>query len=206
MVDEGKPGDSSGTSTRGIFSDADREYLRGDKEYEHRQSKHKREQAIRRRFYNALKDMRFLGEQVDREDRQQILDLNDPEERYEIDLGLGWMIALAHRLAVDIRNDFWLDPRIQAHKCQSFEARLQEGLEQAYLDEGAVLEDVVLQVESKEVPGLAELQDRVAHGGQVPTQAIDYLIDTDEIDERAFFEFLAAELDVDLKHDEDADE
>jgi hypothetical protein len=196
MVDGEKSKDGSEERPRGILSPADRKYIRGETEYEHRQSKHKRESDIQERFLNALEDIQLLGEELDRPERQRILGLEDSGVAYKVDLGLGWMIALAHRLSVDIHDDLEPTHDPYGQRSVSFQIRLEEGLEMAYLDENLVLEDLTLEVESQEVPGLSEVRERVAEGGPVSNQALRYLLESGEIETEAYFEFLADQLGV----------
>ena len=57
---------------RGILSTADREYLVGQREYEHSQSEANRKQEIRERIVNAFQDFSLLTTQLDEEEREKV--------------------------------------------------------------------------------------------------------------------------------------
>lgn len=57
---------------RGILTPTDREYLRGEVEYEHKQSKHKRERELRQRIHNAMLDLPLLAEEIEGRDIRKV--------------------------------------------------------------------------------------------------------------------------------------
>jgi hypothetical protein len=57
---------------RGILSTADREYLVGQREYEHPQSEANRKQDIRKRTVNAILDFALLAEHLPDEEREKV--------------------------------------------------------------------------------------------------------------------------------------
>lgn len=65
---------------RGILSKTDREYLVGEREYEHRQSELNRQQDIRKRVENGLQDFELLARYLDRAQRQKIFDEVDEDK------------------------------------------------------------------------------------------------------------------------------
>lgn len=89
--------DSSNESTRdrGILAPVDREFLAGIKEYNHRQSAHRRRGEIRDRVANGIRDFWLLANELDDRDVAQIADaLSVPpvldesgEEKFEFEHG-----------------------------------------------------------------------------------------------------------------------
>ncbi|SEH11543.1 hypothetical protein SAMN04487967_0400 [Natronorubrum sediminis] len=63
----------SENETRGILTPADKEWLRGETEYEHRQSEAKRRQEIRERVSAALEDFAMLVDHWSATERQKAL-------------------------------------------------------------------------------------------------------------------------------------
>lgn len=82
---------------RGILSQADREYLCGQKEYAHAQSEANRRQDIRERVINGLQDFFLLFLFLEPADRQQ---LAEEMGKKELDQSLEAMMAFAY-LTVD---------------------------------------------------------------------------------------------------------
>lgn len=62
---------------RGGLTKADREYLRGKKEYEHPETELHRKSNIRDRVRNSLRDFQLLLEELDQEERQKIFSDQD---------------------------------------------------------------------------------------------------------------------------------
>lgn len=58
--------------SRGILTPADREFLIGEREYEHRQTEHKRRNQIRERVYQSLLDLSFLFQYMDDSDLDRV--------------------------------------------------------------------------------------------------------------------------------------
>lgn len=66
--------------TRGILTDGDKEWLRGETEYEHTQSKANRKQEIRERVALAMQDFRFLIDHWSSEEREKTMEAIDAEQ------------------------------------------------------------------------------------------------------------------------------
>lgn len=71
---------------RGILSDIDREYLLGQKEYEHPQSEANRKQDIRERTANALQDFVILSSMLSREEREKVFNDESPDQQLQSSL------------------------------------------------------------------------------------------------------------------------
>ena len=83
---------------RGMLTKADRKWLVGDTEYEHRQTASNRKSAIRDRVVDTLLDFSFLVEHMDGEDgRPAVSELLDPddERRPALERGIQDMHAFA---------------------------------------------------------------------------------------------------------------
>ncbi len=66
--------------TRGILTSTDKAWLRGEKEYEHRQTENDRREKIRERVSSAMQDFTFLIEHWSSKERQKAMegiDLNE---------------------------------------------------------------------------------------------------------------------------------
>lgn len=71
----------SESGTRGILTESDKDWLRGDIEYEHRQTAADRRAQIRDRVAAALQDFALLSEQWSEDERQKMLEeLEDPDQ------------------------------------------------------------------------------------------------------------------------------
>jgi hypothetical protein len=185
---------------RGVLSPADRAYLRNPDEFS-RQASHARAQKIQERLYNAILDFGILSEELDSEGRRRLL--TDEFDWYDIDYSLPYMIAFAHNLIADEYDNPPLQQETDpyGHKNRFFEIRLQDALEEAYLEHDLLVKDIELSVESEEVPGIEEIEDRLAAPG-ITTTEIEYLVNSGEIDGSEMIEFVADQLDVDLPDSE----
>lgn len=76
---------------RGIFTDDDREYLRGEKEFKHRQSEHNAKKRINERLRNAFLDFNVLVDHFDEDQYENVLN----EVNNDAEFRRGAMNALA---------------------------------------------------------------------------------------------------------------
>lgn len=60
---------------KGCLTKTDREYLRGEKEYDSKQARYSRRKSIRDGVRGALRDFRLLADELDDEEREQIFDV-----------------------------------------------------------------------------------------------------------------------------------
>ncbi|PSQ14003.1 hypothetical protein BRD02_10740 [Halobacteriales archaeon QS_8_69_73] len=68
------------SDTRGILTETDRKWLKGEVEYEQRQTAAKRRAQIRERVALALQDFKMLADHWPQEESQKVLEeLDDPE-------------------------------------------------------------------------------------------------------------------------------
>jgi len=185
---------------RGVLSQADRDWLQNPDEYS-RQAGYQRKRKVRQRLHNAILDFGLVTE-LDPERRREIFELEDVAaegdgDKTDMRIGLEVMLTFIHQLVVDDGADVEKIPGVPGHKSRSFERSLRNALEHAYLEHDLVLEQLHLEVESREVPGVADVKDRVSRGAPVDAHTVRHLIDTDEISSEAYYEFLAEELEVD---------
>lgn len=86
---------------RGILSKVDREFLCGQKEYEHSQSEANRRQDIRERVSNSLQDFVLLAFLLSEDEREQLIQQINPED---LDIELSAMISFMY-LCIDQDED-----------------------------------------------------------------------------------------------------
>lgn len=74
------PHEMENSDTRGILTETDRKWLKGEVEYEQRQTAAKRRAQIRERVALALQDFKMLADHWPQEESQKVLEeLDDPE-------------------------------------------------------------------------------------------------------------------------------
>lgn len=198
---------------RGIFSPADRQFIANPEEYS-RQATHERERAIRDRLYNAIFDFALLAD-LDPSRRSELLrydqlesatqpDVDDwptgrPDE-VDIKAGMENMLVFAHHVLSDLGAG--AEPNQsgapEGHKSRTFERKLRSALRRAYREDNLALQDLNLEIESDEIPGLHDIESRVSRGAPVDPIAVGHFIQHGDIDSTAYYEFLAEQLDVDL--------
>lgn len=82
------------TRDRGVLSAADREYLRGEREMSHAQSRRNAEARIRRRIDAAVRDFHLIVNALPRKDRRQVFEAAREDEAF-LD-GLTAMLSFAY--------------------------------------------------------------------------------------------------------------
>jgi hypothetical protein len=123
-------------SENGFLSDVDKEFLRGEKEYDSKQSRYDRRHAIRERTRAAFRDFSLLNKTLDPEERNKIMNIpTSPEPTYadtglapETEEGFVNMIAFAY-LALEGELD-GLSPR-ELPTVPSFEELLESSVSRA---------------------------------------------------------------------------
>lgn len=166
---------------RGMLAPVDREYLRGEREYDHRQSAYARREEIRGRVYNAILDFELVFHHMDDKELERIF--NPPEEEETLfHGGLSDIIALLYYE--------------QSVTAPSFETLLRRGINRAerrYADADAYNVDVDLTVERR-IPDKTDLEmvaDELSGPGpsridEIPEDAlrtfVEYYAKSDEFD------------------------
>lgn len=142
--------------TRGILTDADKEWLRGETEYTHRQTESDRRRAIRERVSLAIEDFNYLVEFLSREDREKIAARVDQEDAEA-------MVALLYLLLNERAQDAerLLSPDVDpAEQLLRFRRALTEGIQRGKSRMGTSPGVVNLDsnTELHEVPKVAEIR------------------------------------------------
>lgn len=151
---------------RGILSTADREYLLGEVEMSHEQSKRNAEARIRRRITDGIVDFDLFLHHLERTDRRQIFEQATTDEAV-VD-GLTAMLAFAYIGLKEQGIDFErvLVPAVR-------------GAEEAYAVEQSatnVTVDVDFDVETTVNTTLEGIDDRIAAGDPVTPRELFSLV------------------------------
>lgn len=170
-----------GPRERGMLAPIDRQYLRGEKEYSHRQSAYARREETRERVYNGLLDFELLFHHMDDKELERIFDPPEDDASY------------FHAALADIIALLYYE---QSVSTPSFETLLQRGInraEQRYASGEAYHVDVDLTIERR-TPEKADLEavaDELAGPGptqvdEIPDDAlrtfVEYYAKSDEFD------------------------
>lgn len=78
---------------RGILAPVDRAYLRGEKEYDHRQSAYDRRETIRERVYHSLHDFPILAEHADPTEFSDELEFGELIEVLRSQIAFAYLLA-----------------------------------------------------------------------------------------------------------------
>jgi len=142
---------------RGILSKADREYLLGEAEMEHEQSKRNAEARIRNRVTNSILDFNLLVHELKKKDRQQIFQ-NASDDSEFVD-GLTAMLSFAYMGLKETGVDFEhiLQPAI----------RKSEGAYAAEVLGSSVTVDVTFDVETTLETEVDDVIPRIVDGRPV---------------------------------------
>ncbi|NHN47087.1 hypothetical protein G9464_05675 [Halostella sp. JP-L12] len=160
---------------RGLLTEADREFLLGEVEMEHEQSKRNAAARIRRRIENGILDFDLLVHYLDGRDRRQVFDAVAEDEAF-LD-GLAAMVSFAYIGLKEQGVDFErvLEPAVR-------------GAETAYAVEqlsSNVEVDVTFEVETDVNSSLSGIEERIADGTPVSPGELFSLVmerETDLVD------------------------
>jgi len=110
---------------RGILTPTDRDFLRGEKEYENPETASHRRSDIRQRVLDSIADFKLLVEELEERDRERIFDATDenPYSQGLTDIVVFLCLGLDENIRPD-PNDFRLP---------EFESELRDGLRRALL-------------------------------------------------------------------------
>lgn len=179
---------------RGMLAPVDREFLLGEKEYEHRQSVHNRREKIRSRVRNTYLDFSLLFEQLSFSELaaifgrrpQPLMSFEDPE------LEAGIRDTLAFSLEGSGGSSL-----LDEHRPPDTTAErlLYDAFEQLAWKYRHNLTDVRLEVESQRIP-LEELLESLEAGEDLSNQQLAQLLIADpaDLDERALQKVLREQL------------
>lgn len=159
-----------GERERGMLAPVDRDYLRGKREYDHRQSAYKRREEIRERVYNALLDFELVMHHMDDKELERIF---DPPEEVESDF---------HAALADMLGMIYYEQSVTA---PSFETLLKRGINRAerrYADSRAYQVDVDLTIERRS-PEHIDLEEAAE-------ELSGHFVDIDEVSESSLRTFV----------------
>ncbi|CQR49032.1 hypothetical protein [Haloferax massiliensis] len=113
----------SNSETRGILTEADKEWLRGEKEYNQRQTEAKRRRDIRERVSMAMEDFELLAEHWSPSEMEKVLEDIDGEARAEQMITFLYIALQEH--AFDVEHMLEEDPE---DRSLSFQRALSKGI------------------------------------------------------------------------------
>jgi len=176
---DGKPkqqNNDDGERPRGLLAQVDREYIRGEKEYNHRQSEYDREQTIKERVRNGVRDITILAAEADDEFLEDLL--GDYEDDSSLKNGLTDMVTLLFRVS---GLEYASKNRGGGVTNRGFESMVEEGTRRGFLMNDAVLDDFSLDTRSTHVPNLEALISHVEDGEDLSPEAIRFILSTEAV-------------------------
>jgi hypothetical protein len=160
----------------GLLAPVDREYLRGEKDYDKRQSVHQREKAIRERVRNGIRDFELIRRNLSGEE------LNEIFEPYPDDgLQDGVQSALAV-LFLGVTDEIEENLSNNPYSKQ-FNYDLTEGLFIALARNNWFLDDCRLTLDAEYIKHAEQARELANDGEDFNPGFIQYLLATDVIDE-----------------------
>jgi len=162
--------------SRGILAPVDREFLKGEKEYSHRQSAYGRREKIRERVKNGLLDFSLLLD-LPAEEREKIFESygDDPE----------FMPAIQHALAflyLGVADKTGQAKGVYKSANPAFEHDLEEGLLRALLKHEYILEELDLTISAEKFDGLETALEMAREGEELSPGYIRLLLHSDAVD------------------------
>lgn len=174
---------------RGILSQADRQFLRGEKEYNSEQSKRDARYRIRERVKNSILDFSILYQHLDQRDRDQIFSPlsrdheevlgSDPEMSKE---SVSHMIEEGMFIAgiTDCLSFFYRETQ---GRNISFEDMFREAVRDMEEQKGYIVNDVSLKIDiEREQPEMEDLINRLNQGDSLTKEEISAIIRSEEFD------------------------
>jgi hypothetical protein len=171
---------------RGFLTKKDRQFLRGELEYEREESAIHKRADIRERTRNALLDFTLLFQELDPKDREQIFEDHD----YSLRRGMIDVIAF---IAVGLSDDIDYDG--DGHRIRTFERILDMAFGRAYRELDLLFDDFSLAINSFDQSAVDTLKEMV-HSDKPPApDRVKLLLETDQVDFDKLHEFLREEVD-----------
>lgn len=161
---------------RGVLTSADRKFLKGEREYEHRQTEHKRRNQIRERVYQSLLDLSFLFQYMDDTDLDRAF-TPPPDHQAAFDDVLADALGLLY---------------YEQSPDRPFESLLRRGVSRAeakYAGSDRYIVEVDFDVRrtspTRDLEEIVDLVDREKHGELAPEDLrtfVEYYSESDEFD------------------------
>jgi hypothetical protein len=168
---------------RGILTQPGRAFVRGEKEYAHRQTKYERKQTIENRLKNALLDLLLLADHADDALLDEITDgvVNDDQ----LEDGLAGALGFVFRISA--REDFAETPAYGG-KSEKFEEVLERAIREMYFKYDYIVDDFSLDIKSTHAPNAAALKKKARSGEELSPALIHYalthdMVETDTIED-----------------------
>lgn len=145
--------------TRGILSDSDKDWLRGDIEYQHRQTAADRRRTIRTRVSEALQDFKHLNEHWSSEERRKMMEEFDYPEQSAAEI-IEFLYILLNERSTDIDGVF---DENAADRALAFRRGLSTGIKQAKHSFGEFPNFVLIDSNTAlfELPSKKEIQQNI---------------------------------------------
>lgn len=168
---------------RGILGSVDRQYVRGEKEYAHRQTAYDRRQTIKNRVRHSLLDLSLLSRELDDELLEDVL--GDYRENDQIREGIVDTIALVFRITAieGVADTLGSGPRNH-----DFETVLEKGVRRGFFTEDCIVDDFDYSTKTTHIPNLQAVKELAEDGEELSPEFIrmilyEDIIDTDTIQE-----------------------
>jgi len=186
---------------RGILGNVDRQFVRGEKEYAHRQTAYDRRETIKNRVRHSLLDLSLLSRELDDELLEDVL--GDYRENDQIGEALVDTIALVFRITATkgLTETLGGDRRNK-----DFEKVLEKGVRRAYFHhDDTLLDEFSYSVSTTHVPDLNAVKELAEDGENLSPEVIHLLLHEDVVDTEAIQEEIREQL-LELPDDPDPEE
>lgn len=168
--DEGRP--------RGILGTPDRQFIRGEKEYEHRQTRYDRRQTIKERVQNSVLDLLLLADEADDDILREAM--SEYEQNEDLEKGLAGAIGFVFRLTA---LDHFTPTLGTGAKNEKFSELLERGVRGGYFNHDHIIDDFEYQVKSTHVPDISTLKEKAEADEDLSPALIHYALTQDMVDE-----------------------
>lgn len=174
---------------RGILGNVDRQYIRGEKEYAHRQTAYDRRQTIKNRVRHSLLDLSLLSRELDDELLEDVL--GDYRENDQIREGLVDTIALVFRITA---IEGVIDTIGSGPRNQDFETVLEKGVRQGFFAEDCIVDDFEYRTETTHIPNLNAVKELAEEEEDLSPEFIRMILHEDIIDTEPIQEEIRGQL------------
>lgn len=165
---------------RGILGTPDRQFIRGEKEYAHRQTAYERKQTIKNRVRQSLLDISLLARETDDELLEELV--GDYHETDSIQQGLIDGIGFIFRTTAreGLSETLGSGPRNM-----DFETVLEKGVRRGFFAEDCLVDDFEYTTKTTHVPDLNTAKELAEEGEELSPEFIRFILHQDAIDTEA---------------------
>lgn len=174
---------------RGILGTAGRQFVRGEKKYEHRQTRYDRRQTMKERIENSVLDLLLLADEADDDLLREVMP--DYAQHEDLERGLAGAIGFVFRTTA---LDHFTETLGTGAKNDKFAELLKQGVRGGYFNYDHIVDEFDYRVTSTHVPDISTLKAKAKADEELSPALIHYALTHDMVDDDAIQETVKEQL------------